>query len=94
MSSALIQVGISELEGLEGRIRSLDCVVDSALYADFSRSGDVADAYGDWMGKWSKNREEMTTALTHIADVVRSIVDGFSQVDEDLAAQLTAGGTP
>jgi len=92
MGPALIQVGIAELEGLERRVRTLDCAVESALYADFSESPKVADAYGDWMGKWKNNRAEMTTAIEGIADTIRNIVDSFSQVDDDLAAQLTEGG--
>lgn len=94
MSSALIQVGLAELEGLEGRIRRLECAFDNGLYARLSDSKSTADAYGDWLGKWSKNREEVTETIDRIGDVVHTIVESFRGVDEELAAQLDQGGAP
>lgn len=94
MSSALIQVGIAELEGLEGRIRRLECAVDAGLYARLSESREVADAYGDWLGKWTKNRQEVSDTMDHIADVVRAIVDSFVDTDRALASQLGQASAP
>lgn len=95
MATALIRVGLDELEGLEGRIRRLECAVDRSLSGHLSSSSArVADAYGDWLGKWTKNREEMTTALDGIANTVRSIIDAFTDVDVELASQLAPQGAP
>jgi hypothetical protein len=88
MNAALIQCTPSLLVDLESDLRGLDGGLGSASGADFSKSDEVAGAYAGTLGRWDRNREEIRSSLSRIADLVRAIREAFEGADRSLAAGL------
>ena len=88
-----LQINMTQLRGLANDLKS---IADEFKNAD-NNSEDAADATGDdelrgkvqdFADKWSVKRAEMGENVTKLQGIIQSVVDTFTQVDDELAKAL------
>lgn len=76
----------SRLKSIKKELENLDNRKDDMH--PYWGSGEIADAMGDFVDNWDDYRKKMLEKVDTVGKLVKSTLDGFTELDTELAKEI------
>ena len=86
-----IRAATEILEDKERMMRKLSVDYGIAIQRDFN-AAQVDTMYDEVNKRWTKSQAEITTAMDHIADILKAIREAYESVEDQLTSALAGDG--
>jgi hypothetical protein len=90
-SAGEIRIVSAYLETLAAQAEATAAMLDGAgttMSLTFPGNPEVDDAYGDFVARWDKHRDDLRAAVTAVAEAFRAVVAAFDSCEAQLIAAL------